>query len=83
MLVRHDLKRDTPYWMDDHRYRDSAVPEMTEFGGCVVTIAGVGAKYRIEECGYNWTDEMFSGLAPDFINEDVDIDYGELSLLLI
>jgi hypothetical protein len=40
---------------------------MKTLEGKVVTIKSVGIKYRIKECGCNWTDEMFE---PDVVKEE-------------
>ena len=57
--VRSDLEYGKVYGLD------YATSVMAEFSGKVVTIETllIIGKYRVKECGYNWTDEMFSGLA--------------------
>jgi hypothetical protein len=42
---------------------DTVVPEMMALCGTVVTITRAAGKYRIAEDSWNWTDEMFEGLA--------------------
>lgn len=61
--VRADLERKT-YYMADGVTGDVAIPSMVEWAGKVVTIKAYDDdKYRIEEVAFNWTDEMFEGLA--------------------
>lgn len=58
--VREDLNRNKIYYMDDKSVGDTCVDEMMEYAGKFVTIEKVcNGKYRIDETGYNWTDEMF------------------------
>lgn len=68
--VRSDLKCHKVYYMEDKETGDSFVEGMDELLGKVVTIKEINMfqKYRIEEMEYNWTDEMFEGLAeePEF-----------------
>ena len=66
--VRSDLKLGRLYLMEDEETRDSFVKPMDNLLGKVVTIKEITTKYRIEEMAYNWTDEMFEGLAeePEF-----------------
>ena len=64
--IREDLKYDTKYYMDDGTHWNTFVPEMKSFLGAVVTIKEIsyGNSYRLEETDrWNWTDEMFEGLA--------------------
>jgi hypothetical protein len=57
--VRSNLIVGKAYFMEDGKTRDSFVDSMRALCGNIVTIAGTsGGKYRIEECGHNWTDEM-------------------------
>ena len=59
--VRSDLEGGEVYGLD------YATSVMAEFSGKVVTIETllIIGKYRVKECGYNWTDEMFAGLAEE------------------
>lgn len=59
--VRKDLRADwcKVYRMEDKSFGDTFVSGMAHLVGKVVTIKTADKKYRIEECGYNWTDEMF------------------------
>ena len=68
--VRSDLEYGKVYGLD------YATSVMAEFSGKVVTIETllIIGKYRVKECGYNWTDEMFSGLAEEPI---IDIEFEE------
>ena len=70
--VRCDLKIGGYYRMSNNPdVHDGVVRDMLRFAGKVVTIAKIenfSGKYRIVECGWNWTDEMFDGL------EDTDDD---------
>lgn len=62
VTVRKDLKAGKYYHMKhDPSIMDVVAGTMTEFAGRRVTIKSIafGGKYRIEEGGFNWTDEMF------------------------
>lgn len=63
--VRSDLKLGRRYLMEDEETGDSFVEPMDNLLGKVVTIKEIATKYRIEEMTYNWTDEMFEGLAEE------------------
>ena len=62
--VRSDLILGRRYLMEDKETGDSFIEPMDDLLGKVVTIKEIARKYRIEEMAYNWTDEMFEGLAP-------------------
>lgn len=67
--VRSDLEMDKVY-KSENGAEDSVVGEMLGYRGKTVLIerdnAGCeGDKYRIEGFSYNWTDDMFEGLAED------------------
>jgi hypothetical protein len=64
--VREDLKLNGWYKMENGKYKDTFVGKMERLRGKVVTIKSAKDKYRIEESDYNWTDEMFAGLAYKF-----------------
>lgn len=66
--VRKDLKLGKSYYMDNSSSNNSVASKMCEFAGKVVTIKDVYIQYTIEECGFNWTDEMFEGLATETSN---------------
>lgn len=58
--VRDDLVVGKRYSMAGGKVDDSFVDSMSPLRGKIVTIAdSSGKKYRIKECGFNWTDEMF------------------------
>ena len=65
--VRDDLRLEEVYKMDNGTDYDSVVFEMLKFKGKEATISTYtdSNKYLISEDGdcWNWTDEMFSGLA--------------------
>ena len=70
VVVRSDLNEDDVYYMDDRRDYWYAGREMVEKAGTVVTISELDSDrcyYRIkgdeENYPYNWSCEMFSGLA--------------------
>lgn len=67
VLVRSDLECHKTY--GSNGVIDSVVEEMMEFCGKAVTISTVfdNGKYRIKEddCGWNFVEEMFVGLAED------------------
>lgn len=60
--VRPDLSSDRYYKMSTSTKEDSASSGMIKLKGTIVTIKGLtqDGKYRIEEMGWGWTDEMFS-----------------------
>lgn len=62
--VRYDLNSyDSYHMVDDPNECNDAVEEMVRLAGEVVTISEQRhGQYRIAECGFNWTDEMFEGL---------------------
>lgn len=72
--VRHDLKTRVTYNMAGSDVCDTATRDMIALAGQVVTIKACGYKYRIAECGWNWTDEMFDGLADDGVAFEFDIE---------
>lgn len=54
------------YYMDDRSDWQAFVFDMPSMAGKVVTISSVSRYgYRIKEHEWNWTDEMFSGLATE------------------
>lgn len=58
--VRKDLKTGERYYSADKGYSDQAAPQMLKMAGKEVTISyAYGECYRIKECDWNWTDEMF------------------------
>jgi hypothetical protein len=58
--VREDLKYDGRYFSNDHIYWQDVTSEMVKLAGQVVTIDQVYEnEYRIKECVFYWTDEMF------------------------
>lgn len=59
--VRKDLRAGDGklYLMDGKSFGDTFVDNMAHLVGKVVTIKTANKMYTIEECGYNWTDEMF------------------------
>lgn len=63
--VRSDLNCSTRYYMADHVCSDVVADDMLKWRDSVVTISKIApyGKYRIEEDAFNWTDEMFDGLA--------------------
>ena len=60
--------------MENRNYRDSFVLDMEEWKGEVLTISSVDKKYRVAETGWNWTDEMFEGIAEDDPHEFHEFD---------
>lgn len=72
VVVRSDLRIGTTYYMEDREDYDSLVDEMAKLMGCTVTITRAGSKYRIRECRFNWTDEMFAGLEDEL---ETDVTY--------
>ena len=67
--VRSDLNVGASYYSRDGKTNDSFVYDMKRFAGKIVTIKYVhhdGYKYHIEDCSYNWTDDMFEGKADEF-----------------
>lgn len=75
VVVRPDLNLDEDYCMflpDGTPNEDSsncAVSDMVRLAGQVVTIsrAQSGYHYLVEECSWNWTDEMFLGLEEEIL----------------
>lgn len=72
VVVRSDLEcgeRDHRklYYNRNGNIADVAVKEMVKCAGKTVTILSItdNGKYRIEELGYYWTDDMFDGLEGD------------------
>lgn len=64
VIVRHDLRTDHRYRMEDSKVDDVATPYMVDYAGQIVTILECFAKkYRIVEGSCFWTDGMFEGLA--------------------
>ena len=75
VTVRHDLIRYRQYYMSDSITCDSVVDDMMTMRGKIVTISGnTFGKYRINESGYNWTDDMFE----EFANRNAEpLDIGQ------
>lgn len=51
-------------------------PNMSEFCGSILTIKNINidmSTYVVEENSYHWTDEMFEGLAKEWIYDEDDI----------
>lgn len=76
VFVNKDLIKNKLYYMVDPRSglkleSDLATDDMIRLCGRIVTISNITSygKYYIEEMGYNWTDEMFSGKACSFCCE--------------
>jgi len=67
VVVRSDLSEHNLYYMENSATADTFVDSMLDFAGKTVTIEGVNSagKYNIVGDGFNWTDEMFEGLAND------------------
>lgn len=67
VIVREDLIKGDQYYMENTGKRDVVVEAMLKFRGKTVTINRTTTlgEYKISEDGaeWNWTDEMFSGLA--------------------
>lgn len=60
VCVKEDLVVGERYKMEDSKASDTFVYAMEFFKGRVVTISSIFCgKYKIEESGYCWTDEMF------------------------
>lgn len=75
VVVREDLMNGKRYFMyDDETVSDSAVPLMCKLAGQPVTIKEIcsNGKYHIEDYGYFWTDEMFSGMEEEMEIFDVE-----------
>lgn len=71
--VVDDLGSREFYYMEYSDEHDVAVPEMRKHRGLIVTIKSAqSGGYRIIEDRWRWTDEMFSGLADD--SQEVEID---------
>ena len=75
VVVRPDLNLDDYYCMflpdgtPDEDDNNCAVSDMVRLAGEVVTIkrANHGCHYLVDECPWNWTDEMFLGLEEEVI----------------
>lgn len=73
VTVRSDLIQGDQYYMSDSQYCDSVVDGMMTMLGKTVTISDASWRYRIEECGYNWTDEMFE----EYVNYTRPLNIGQ------
>lgn len=78
VIVRPDLRLDKFYYMKDRSaYDDVNTKMISYFAGKEVTISEIqdNNKYCLAEDsdGWNWTDEMFVGLAPK--DEQLDPEY--------
>lgn len=63
------------YYMEYSDECDVAVPEMRECRGQIVTIKSVhSGGYHVKGNRWNWTDEMFAGLADEDDDQEVEID---------
>lgn len=74
-LCNIDTDPQASYHMDKNGQSDVAIEEMCAFRGKRVTISRIsGGKYRIQECGCNWTDEMFEEYLNrnDVLHDDPD-----------
>ena len=66
VCVRSDLKRGKTYYMEgSKREHNSAIREMIELAGEIVTIKDAWGQYYIEEHECSWTDEMFEDVRED------------------
>lgn len=77
VVVRDDLRPNISYRMEDSLISDGVVGIMFKFAGKTVTIdkySELFHKYRIFECCYNWTDEMFLGLESDVHGMPADFE---------
>ena len=91
--VRNDLVEDKDYYMANRSESNTVVDIMLSLRGKVVTIKSVSPQYRIEECGFYWTDEMFEPFETcvepnskddmtDKSSESYEMDIGKLFELL-
>lgn len=82
VLVRKDLEYDYMYYMSDREEFDWTTSEHMRHRGKIVTIAvSDGDGYAIEEDDeeYNWTDEMFAGVANNIrVAKELKKDYVSL-----
>ena len=61
--VRCDLNQRQTYYTANKEDYNSATNDMVLFAGKVVTISDqIYGQYRVKECAFYWTDEMFEGL---------------------
>lgn len=77
VVVRDDIVPDdgTVYYMENRIHHNTFVSGMSRFCGKVVTIKNKEyAQYQIEECNYNWTDEMFAGLESEVFTQTVSVE---------
>lgn len=75
--VRKDLVKGNRYKMKSNDYSDRVVQEMYEKAGKVVTIKRVSSSeygYIIEEDDWNWTDDMFEGLASKSTTTEIKLE---------
>jgi hypothetical protein len=86
VIVRPDLEENTHYYMDDQGLGFSlpAIDDMLKLAASEVTIKDINSYlsnsyYRIGECDYGWTDEMFLGLA-DEVSDQPDFEPSDMSL---
>lgn len=75
VIVRDDLCVGEIYKMEDGYTYDSFEDAMRCVCGHIVTIKNInGQKYGIVECGYNWVDGMFVGLADEVMQATPSVD---------
>ena len=82
VIVRPDLNSNTRYSMDMQHPMSGyyAIDEMLRLAGAEVTIEyAYDLAYKIEEEGFYWTDEMFSGFA-DEVSDQPDFEPGDMSI---
>lgn len=65
--VRSDLRLGATYSMEDSNNKDTVVTSMFDLRGQIVKIEKITdfEKYKINVDDWNWTDEMFEGLAEE------------------
>lgn len=73
VLVRDDLVEGKFYDTDDRYDKDVFTNDMRPWKGRIVTIRSIdGGKYHLKEDNrFWWTDEMFAGLAEEYVPPDV------------
>ena len=73
--VRKDLKKGTYYYMSDKTIANDATQSMIDLAGKTVTIYGTHLnQYRIKECSFEWTDDMFEGLATETTTTEIKLE---------
>lgn len=67
--IKNDLERNKMYYMYGGGEWNTCNNAMMSFRGSIATISGYNSgQYRLHECGYFWTDEMFENLPVNPIN---------------